>query len=381
MKRFRHVMILGVGLLVASASAATAQRPGFRHLLTGTYQLDLNQGDDPQRAAQRAASAVPSDQRDRTYQSLLARLEAPDQIAIERHANSVTMASTRAARVTFEADGLDRQEEWSAGRTMNTRATLEGERLVVVTTGYRGSDFTVTFDPMNNGRSLYMTRTIDDERLRQPVTVRSSYRRLSNEARWNIETIGTPGPTRNVVGPGRDVGVPDGTRFIVVLDNDLTTANAREGDSFTMTTQSPSQYAGAAIQGSVSSVNDSGRMRGRAGMMLNLQSIRFRNGRSYQFDGIIVDVRTPGGETIRVNREGGVDNRDGQTQKIVERSVLGAALGALIGAVAGGGKGAAIGAAIGASGGAGTVMIEGRDRLDLPRGTELTILSGDPRRQ
>ena len=68
---------------------------------------------------------------------------------------------------------------------MNTGATFEGERLVVATTGNRGSDFAVTFDPMENGRSLQMTRTIDDEGLRQPVTVRSSHRRLWNEAQWN----------------------------------------------------------------------------------------------------------------------------------------------------------------------------------------------------
>ena len=53
---------------------------------------------------------------------------------------------------------------------MKTRATLEGERLVVVTTGNRSSDFTVTFDPLENGASLQMTRTIDDEDLRRPVT-------------------------------------------------------------------------------------------------------------------------------------------------------------------------------------------------------------------
>ena len=58
----------------------------------------------------------------------------------------------------------------------------------------------------------------------------------------------------------------------------------------------------------------------------------------------------------------------------------GPALGAIVGAVVAGGKGAAIGAVIGAGGGAGTVMIEGRDRLDLPRGTEVTITAArDPR--
>ena len=55
---------------------------------------------------------------------------------------------------------------------------------------------------------------------------------------------------------------------------------------------------------------------------------------------------------------------------------IGAALGAIIGAIAGGGKGAGIGAVIGAGGGAGTVIVEGRDQLDLQRGTEVTITSG-----
>jgi hypothetical protein len=65
----------------------------------------------------------------------------------------------------------------------------------------------------------------------------------------------------------------------------------------------------------------------------------------------------------------------------VERGAIGAALGAVIGAVAGGGKGAAIGAAVGAGVGAGTVIAQGRDRLELPRGTELTITSGAPGEQ
>jgi hypothetical protein len=53
-------------------------------------------------------------------------------------------------------------------------------------------------------------------------------------------------------------------------------------------------------------------------------------------------------------------------------------IGALIGVVAGGGRGAAIGAVIGAGVGAATAIIEGRDRLDLQRGTELAITSGPP---
>lgn len=355
-----------------SGYTQTGPGAGYRHRLTGTYQLETNQGDDPRRAAELAARAVPTAQRQRTHQNLLARLEAPELIAIERDTRSVTMASTRGHRVTFEADGRDHREQWSTDRTMTTRASFEGERLVVVTTGNRGNDFTVTFDPTADGRGLQMTRTISEEGLRQPVTVRSVYRRLSDEARWNIEVDDRPG-SYTTGGATDDYAVRDGTRLVAVLDNALSTANAREGDFFTLTARSPSQYDGAVIDGFVSAVHASG----RAGLTLNLRSIRLRDGRSYPFAGFIEDVRTPNGETIRLDREGAVGSGDSDTRTAVERGAIGAALGAIIGAVAGGGKGAAIGAVIGAGGGAATVMIDGRDRLDLPRGTEVTIIAGD----
>ena len=82
-----------------------------------------------------------------------------------------------------------------------------------------------------------------------------------------------------------------------------------------------------------------------------------------------------------MDREGTLDAHDGQARTAVERGAIGAALGAVIGAVAGGGKGAAIGAVIGAGGGVASVFIEGRDGLELQRGTEVTITSGDSRIQ
>jgi hypothetical protein len=63
----------------------------------------------------------------------------------------------------------------------------------------------------------------------------------------------------------------------------------------------------------------------------------------------------------------------------VEHGAIGAVVGGLNRAVAGGGKGALIGGAVGAGVGAGTVIVQGRDRVDLQHGTELTFTSGDPR--
>ncbi len=64
--------------------------------------------------------------------------------------------------------------------------------------------------------------------------------------------------------------------------------------------------------------------------------------------------------------------------RTVQRAAIGTAVGAIIGAIAGGGKGAAIGAVIGAGAGAGSVYVQGRDDLDLPSGTEITIRATGP---
>jgi hypothetical protein len=355
---------------------ADERRTGLYHRLTGTYRLENGRGDDPRKAAEQAVRTLPSDQRPGAYQRLMNRLNAPEAIAIDRNQNTVAMASSLGQRVTFEADGQVRTEQGYAGGTVNTRATLYGDQLVVTTTGNRGRDFAVTFEPIDDGRTLRVTRRINDDSLRQPVTVHSFYRKSSDEAHWDIysTTEGTPSLPDAAAG---DVGMPRGTRLVATLDTALTTRNAHAEDRFSLTTRSPSQYDGAIIQGSVSSVNASGRVSGRADMALNFDSIRLRNGRTYPFAGVIENVRTANGETMSVNAEGTVEDNS-QTDEAIRRGAIGAALGAIIGAISGGGKGAAIGAVIGAAGGASTVIVQGRDQLDLPRGTELTITSSLP---
>jgi uncharacterized protein YcfJ len=378
------------GLASAYSVAWSWSEPGYTpgqsgaslsRRLTGTYQLDGNRGDDPRQAAEQAARAMPSDRRQPTYQRLMNRLNSPEAITIDRHGNNVTMASSHGPRVTFEADGRTRNEQGPGGRTIETSASLDGDRLVVTTNGNRGNDYTVTFEPMDNDRNLRVTRRIYDEALSQPVTVQSFYRRSSNEAQWDIYYPGRRDTSTNTNTANRDFAVPNGTRLVATLDQALSTETAREGDRVTMTTRSPSEYEGAVLEGIVSGVNASGRVSGRADLTLDFQSIRVRNGRTYPFGGVIENVRSPSGETIRVDSEGTVEDNDSQTGKTVQRSAIGAALGALIGAVAGGGQGAAIGAAIGAGGGAGTVIAQGRDQLDLQRGTEVTITSSAARGQ
>ena len=359
-----------------TAHAATATGGAGRSIerLTGTYQLETSQGDDADRAVQQATRTLPPNQRQAASKRLMNRLNAPETIAIDRRGNNITMASTRGRQVTFEANGQVRAEQGRGGRTMNTRATLNGDQLMVTTTGNRGSDYAVTFEPMDNGRNMRVTRRIQDDTLRQPVTVHSFYRKSSDEALVGYRASPTAALGTGTDSRAGDLDMPDGTRLVATLDSALSTRNANAEDRFTMTTRSPSQYEGAVIEGTVSGVNASGRVSGRADMALNFESIRLRNGRTYPFAGVIENVRTADGETINVDNEGKVGDGS-QTEKTVQAGAIGAALGAIIGAISGGGKGAAIGAAIGVAGGAGTVVAQGRDQLDLPRGTELTITS------
>jgi hypothetical protein len=173
--------------------------------------------------------------------------------------------------------------------------------------------------------------------------------------------------------------VPNNTRLTAVLNTDLATKEVNSGDRFSMEVRSPSQFRGAEIEGVVSNIESSGRITGRAEMTLNFERIRLRDGGTYEFAGNIESIRTPDGREVRIENEGTIKEEDSQTTRTATRSGIGAAVGAVIGAIAGGGKGAAIGAAVGAGTGAGSVLIQGRDELDLPSGTEVTIRASSPR--
>jgi len=335
-------------------------------LLTGTYTLDPARSDRVGRAARIATRGVSPEEQQRLRDMISRRLEAPEMIALQREGRTFTIASTRAPQVTFDADGRSRVEQTPRGRTVQVTAKLVGDQLVVTSTGDRGNDFTLTFEPVNNGRELRVTRRMDVEGLTQPVVATSYYNKTSEVAQLDLYRETSP-----AVGSGAS-SLPD-TQLVAILDNGLNTRQTREGDRFTMTVRSPSQLDGAVIEGHLGRVNRSGRVSGRTELAMNFDRIRLRNGVTRPFDGYIENVRTLNGEDVRVDNEGRVSEQTSQTTTTVARTGIGAVLGAVIGAIAGGGKGAAIGAAVGAGAGAGSVYIQGRDDLELVRGTEFTI--------
>lgn len=347
----------------------------FNSRLTGTFRLDPTRSDNARDVADRVTRSLSTNERQSVHDRMLARLESPELLSIERRGTMMTVASSRAPQSTFEANGIERQEQLN-GRSSRVTAGLNGDQLIVKSTGYRENDFNVTFESIENGQRLRIRREIFSDRLNQPVVVNSVYDRTSTAPQWNIYDGTTTAKTG--VNSGEFI-MNDGETVVAVLNNDLTTKQAKQGDRFTMTIRDNGQYEGAIISGTVGTVSQGGTLTGRSGMTLDFDTIRLRSGQTYRFAGILTGVRSLNGDTVKVDNEGGAQG-DNQTTQTATRAGIGTAIGAIIGAIAGGGKGAAIGGVIGAVGGAGSVYVTGKDSLELPTGTELTVRSSAPGR-
>lgn len=178
---------------------------------------------------------------------------------------------------------------------------------------------------------------------------------------------------------GRDSGrdnyrrdnVPRGTQMKVRLETEIDSNEARNGDRFRAVVLNPNSFADATIEGHVSRVEKSGKVRGQTVLTLALDRINFRNGGSQPLRGEVTKIY--GEDDVKeVDSEGNIKSgsRGSSTAK---RSVAGGAGGAILGAIIGGGKGAAIGAAVGAGAGAGSNVIRGSNRIKLEKGTEMMV--------
>jgi len=341
--------------------------------LTGSYRLNSSRSDNPTMVADKVSrNLAQGRQQDRTRNQIMKRLENPEVLVFDVQGRMVTMASTHSDLVTFEANGRAISEQTRNGRVQQTTPTLTGQRLSVTTTGDQTIDYQVTFELIDAGRSLRVIRSITDPELRRPVVATSIYDRALDTARWEYRNVvGNQNPPARLA--ARDTWiVPDGTALSATLNDNLSTRQARDGDHFTMTVQSPAQYRGATIEGHVVQASRSNQLSGRAEMALDFDRIRMRDGRLADFSAYIESARTASGQSIRVDSEGSLRDHS-QTERTATRTGIGAAIGAVIGAIADGGKGAAIGALVGGGAGAGSVFVQGRGDLDLIGGTEFTL--------
>ena len=164
--------------------------------------------------------------------------------------------------------------------------------------------------------------------------------------------------------------VPAGTDLKVRINDTLSSKDSRVGDRFTATVIDPSRFDEARVTGHISSIQKSGKVKGRTSMNLAFDSVELRDGRRGVMHGYV--TRVYGDDSGRADNEGGVESSS-RTKQTVKRAGIGATVGAIVGGIAGGGKGAAIGLIIGGAGGAGSLAVKGSKELKIESGTEMLV--------
>lgn len=427
MNRYRNslgTIAMIAAIVFGTTGLVSAQRTVA---ISGTYDLDRDVSDRVDDVV--ADVNVADNQR----QDLVDKLDAPDQIAIDLRGTQVTLATSKASPVTFTADGRDKTETDSNGRTIRLRATLSGDRLILSSIG-GDTDYTITFTSSDNGQVLKVSRRITTDYLNQTVFAESTYNKTDSVARLGIPTNGggnntttdtnsgngsnsgssttddpnggysdndqngnvsnggtnsssngnpnggyNPNrPSAVYVKPGNYV-VADGTMMTGVLDNEINTKVSQNNDRFRMKIQSPDEYRGAIVEGYVSGINRSGKVTGASTINLNFDKITMNNGQSYDFAATLRGVTDATGKIVKVDNEGTIKG-DSQSNNTAIRGGIGAGIGAIIGAIAGGGKWAGIGAIIGGGAGAGSVAIQDRKDVQITKGSTVSIQAAAPAR-
>lgn len=189
LKRMASVFLLLtlfiVGLSAQEQHKGSPRRPRARSSrtdvinsrLAGTYRLNTARSDNASATVYGATNSLPEADQLLILGGLMSRLESPDVLVIEQRGQAVTISPSNAPGVSFAADGHERSVRVANGRTVRSRSTLTGGRLVVSSKGDRGTDFDVTFESRDEGRGLDVTRRIYADRYTQPFVVRSFYDR------------------------------------------------------------------------------------------------------------------------------------------------------------------------------------------------------------
>jgi hypothetical protein len=160
--------------------------------------------------------------------------------------------------------------------------------------------------------------------------------------------------------------VPEGTTITVTLIDAVSTETSEVGDTFMASLAEPITVngrvvaeKGTRVQGRVESVEEPGKVKGRAALELALTGIR---------DGSrFVALQS---ERFRAVAE---DNKGRDAGMIAG----GAGVGAIIGGIAGGKKGAAIGAVIGGGSGTTAVLVTRGDHIRMDSETKLNFVLED----
>jgi hypothetical protein len=201
-------------------------------------------------------------------------------------------------------------------------------------------------------------------------------------AAMSLSAVGRAGQDPPSAAAAPPASVATGTRFLVGLQDKLSTRKDKPGKRFKARTLEPLETAdgnllppGAEVRGHISRIEPGG-LTGRARLWLSFDDIKTRGGR----EPLVADVAgVPGEHSVKPgdSQQGEIEARTSKGTRELEAAAAGAAIGAAVGAATKGGKGAAIGAAIGGAGGFLVASGVGQE-LELQKGTKLELQLSRP---
>src|SRR5215210_3827856 len=97
-----------------------------------------------------------------------------------------------------------------------------------------------------------------------------------------------------------------GTDLKVRINDTLSSKDSRIGDRFTATVVDPNRFDEATVHGHVSSIQKSGKVKGRTSMNLAFDSIELRDGRKGVLHGYV--TRVYGDDSGKADNEGGIES-------------------------------------------------------------------------
>jgi len=176
--------------------------------------------------------------------------------------------------------------------------------------------------------------------------------------------------------------IPAGTKVPLTLKQAISTKNAREGDAVYAETAFPFVLndrilipAGTYIQGKISHVEQAGRSKRRAELLIHFTSMIYPSGYTVMLPGYIEN--TPGADDKGVKDAEGTIQQDKDTGKRIEDAAKGAAVGGTVGSIggvaAGGLNGARYGGLAGIAGGVAWALLKHGPELKLEVGTSLEM--------
>ena len=179
------------------------------------------------------------------------------------------------------------------------------------------------------------------------------------------------------------ITVPSGTKVLLVLKNTVSSRNAKVGDGVFLETTFPVVEggrvvipAGTYVQGVVDGVKRSGRVKGRAELLLHFTTLIYPNGYTVSMPGSLES--SDSADTQKVKDQEGTVQADGTKGKDAGAIATTTGTGVLIGGLSRGAKGAVVGGGIGAAVGVATAMLTRGDEVRLESGSSVEMLLQRP---